>query len=158
MPSLALNLNFSLESPQQRWRDILAQSNKVPQCPNLSACEIRGFVLSVRKCCRSSWHRLMERIPGLETCCDLTQALCVFGRIRRTIEEIALSVADRILASEPAQSLLEVDAALSPLMKPVPTDGLLKGVAVTKLLLGHMGLHEINRGSHICDTYGIRAN
>ena len=39
LPSLALNLNFSLESPQQRWRDILAQSNKVPQ-PTVAA-EVR---------------------------------------------------------------------------------------------------------------------
>jgi len=88
MPSLALNLNFSLESPQQRWRDILAQSNK---------------------------EMLQELLASAN------------GTDSRTIEEIALSVADRILASEPAQSLLEVDAALSPLMKPVPTDGLLKG-------------------------------
>ena len=33
MPSLALNLNFSLESPQQRWRDILAQSNQGAPMP-----------------------------------------------------------------------------------------------------------------------------
>ena len=37
LPSLALG--FSLESPQQRWRNILAQSNKAPR--PLTCCPIR---------------------------------------------------------------------------------------------------------------------
>ena len=46
----------------------------------------------------------------------------------RSIEEIALSVADRILATEPVQSLLEAESnVLSPLVKPVQTEDLLKG-------------------------------
>ena len=75
--------------------------------------------------------------------------LCVRDVTCRTIEEIALSVADRILASEPAQSLLEVDAALSPLMKPVPTDDLLKGVAVSCLSVC-MGSGEESRMRDTC--------
>ena len=45
----------------------------------------------------------------------------------RSIEEIAFTVADRILASEPVQNLLETESALSPLVKPMHTEDLLKG-------------------------------
>ncbi|CAE7704673.1 NADK2 [Symbiodinium pilosum] len=87
MPSLSLG--FSLESPQQRWRNVLAQSNK----------EMLQELLS----------SAASAEPG------------------RSIEEIAFTVADRILASEPVQNLLETESALSPLVKPMHTEDLLKG-------------------------------
>ncbi|CAE7515101.1 unnamed protein product [Symbiodinium natans] len=86
VPTLALN--FSLESPQQRWRNVLAQSNK---------------------------EMLQELLASAS------------GADSRTIEEIAMTVADRVLASEPVQSLLEADGALSPLVKPMHSEDLLKG-------------------------------
>ena len=55
--------------------------------------------------------------------------------MQRTIEEIAMTVADRVLASEPVQSLLEADGALSPLVKPMHSEDLLKGLTTFAVMV-----------------------